>query len=149
MNDASLIEDNATLAVETGEGTFGTSVRMGPYSLTADEPVSAGGLGAGPNPYDLLMAALAACTTMTVRLYADRKGMALERVEARVQQVSRRSAGAAQDAFERELELVGALTDDERARLLTIAERCPVSRTLAGGSQIRTYLAGGLESEGD
>lgn len=149
MNDASLIEDKATLAVETGAGAFGTSIRMGPYSLTADEPVSAGGLGAGPNPYDLLMASLAACTTMTVRLYANRKGMALERVEARVQQVARRSAGAAQDAFERELELVGELTDDERARLLVIAERCPVSRTLAGGSQIRTYLAGGLDSEGD
>jgi putative redox protein len=149
MNDASLAAERAALISETGEGPFGTLIRMGPHSLRADEPTTAGGLDGGPGPYDLLMASLGACTTMTVRMYANRKGLKLERVEARVQQVARRSAGAPQDVFEREIELVGELTDEERARLLTIAEHCPVSRTLAGGSAIRTYLAGGLDGEGD
>jgi putative redox protein len=149
MDEAGATQARAAVAAENGEGAFGTLIRMGPHAIRADEPASVGGLDGGPNPYDLLMAALGACTTMTVRMYAARKGLKLERVSARVQQVARRAAGAAQDVFEREIELTGELSDAERARLLTIAEHCPVSRTLAGGSAIRTYLAGGLDGEGD
>lgn len=126
---------------DTGPKPFGAEIAIGPHRLLADEPESVGGGNAGPDPFELVMAGLGACTTMTLRLYAGRKGWPLERVEVRVTHAVRATAGAPKDIFDREIRLEGELSAEERARLLEIADRCPVSRTLAGGSIIRSRLA--------
>jgi uncharacterized OsmC-like protein len=134
-------DDDAAVVVEdTGEGDFQVDVRAGGARFVADEPVDAGGLGSGPTPYDLLSAGLGACTVMTLRMYARRKGWALDRVRATVGH--RRFAGATPpDGFTRELVVEGDLTDEQRARLLEIADRCPVHRTLEGGARVQTRWA--------
>lgn len=126
---------------DTGPRPMGAEIAIGPHHLLADEPESAGGGNAGPDPFELVMAGLGACTTMTLRLYAGRKGWPLERVVVRVTHPVRAAAGAPKDIFDREILLEGDLSAEERARLLEIADRCPVSRTLAGGSMIRSRLA--------
>jgi putative redox protein len=120
---------------------FGERVRIGPHWLRADEPVEAGGHATGPDPYEYVLAGLGACTAMTIRLYADRKGWPLDRVEVRVRQTARASDGAPKDVFDREILLEGDLSPEERQRLLEIAARCPVSRTLAAGVVIRSALS--------
>lgn len=124
---------------ETGQGRYQMKVRAGGLEFLADEPVEAGGQGSGPNPYQLISAALGACTAMTVRLYAERKGWALDSVEVRV--LHRRDGLDAKDRFARELVLQGSLTHEQRARLKEIAEKCPVHRTLERGSDVTTVLA--------
>src|SRR4029434_4558728 len=102
------------------------------------EPVSAGGLDSGPSPYDLLLAGLGACTAMTVRLYADSKNLALERVSVRLGHTKIHAADCAEcetkegkiDQIERVVALEGELDDVARAKLLEIANKCPVHRTL-------------------
>ena len=100
---------HARLAIvsETGAGPFTSAVTIGEHRLIADEPVSAGGLNAGPDPYEFLLAGLGACTAMTLRLYATRKGWPLEHVEVRVRHVERATGGALKDVFEREIRLTG------------------------------------------
>ena len=120
-----------------------TVVEAGGHVLVADEPIAAGGDDLGPTPYELLLAALGSCTAMTLRLYARRKGWRLERVEIRLSH-GRRPAGAADDAplgeridrIDREIRLDGPLDAVQRARLLEIAGRCPVHRTLLGRIEI-------------
>ena len=127
------------LVAETGLGRLQAVVRTAAGAFVADEPVSAGGLGSGPNPYGLLGAALGSCTVMTLRLYADRKTFPLQRVQVCV--THRRSSVEARDVFERVIGLEGPLDAAQRTRLLEIANRCPVHRSLARGSEIRTSLA--------
>jgi len=124
---------------ETGQGRYQMKVHAGGLEFLADEPVEAGGQGTGPNPYQLISAALGACTAMTVRLYAERKGWALDSVSVRV--LHRRDGLDAKDRFARELILEGRLSDEQRARLKEIAEKCPVHRTLERGSDVTTILA--------
>lgn len=124
---------------ETGKGRFQVEVRAGGTEFIADEPVEAGGLGAGPTPYDLIGAALGACTAMTLRLYAERKAWPLRHVSVRV--LHRKNPADAKDRFAREIVLGGDLTDEQKHRLLEIANRCPVHRTLEGGSHVITVLA--------
>jgi putative redox protein len=109
-----------------------------------DEPVEAGGLASGPNPYDLMSAALGACTAMTLRLYARRKGMPLVRVQVSVRH--HRASLDARDLFDRTISLEGPLGEADRRRLLAIAERCPVHRTLDRGADIRTTLSAAAAS---
>jgi putative redox protein len=123
---------------ETHMGKYQVQARVAGASFLIDEPVSAGGLGTGPNPYDLLCAALGACTTMTLRLYADRKGWPLTDVRTAVRHT--RAGLNAKDSFELDIALEGGLDDAQRARLMEIAERCPVHLTLARGSQVRAAL---------
>lgn len=123
---------------ETGRGKFQMEIHAGGATFLADEPASAGGLGSGPTPYDLLSSALGACTAMTLRLYADRKGWPLKSADVRV--VHRRGGLEAKDRFAREIVLEGDLTADQRARLLDIANRCPVHQTLDRGSEVITVL---------
>jgi putative redox protein len=127
------------IAEETGAGLFQTHIRFRNASLIADEPVGVGGLGSGPGPFDLVCAGLAACTTMTLRLYANRKGIPLERAQATVTHI--RTMETPADRFRRTLVLKGPLSDDQRESLLTIAERCPVDLTLARGSDVTVELA--------
>jgi putative redox protein len=94
--------------------------------------------GTGPNPYELLAAGLGACTAMTLRLYAQRKGWALKRAEVRVLHI--RATLAARDRFAREIAIEGDLDDDQRRRLLEIANRCPVHLTLERGAEVITTL---------
>lgn len=122
---------------ETGEGNFQVEVHAGGAHFLADEPVEVGGLGSGPTPYDLLGAGLGACTAMTLRLYARGKGLPLNRVRVTVGHKRDKDA-VPSDIFIREIRLSGPLNDAQRARLLEIADRCPVHRTLAQGAQIRT-----------
>jgi putative redox protein len=132
-------DPDAVTVSETGGGRFQVEVMAPGASFLADEPVSAGGLGSGPNPYDLLAAALGACTSMTLRLYAERKGWPVERVTVRV--LHARTGLDRRDRFAREIALKGPLDADQRARLLEIANRCPVHRTLEVGSEIITVLS--------
>ena len=127
------------LVAETGIGRFQAEVRVGNAAFLVDEPVASGGLGSGPNPYNLLSAALGACKTMTIRLYANRKGWPLQRVQVAVRHS--RTDLQARDVFEADVTLEGALDDAQRARLLEIAERCPVHMTLTRGADVRTVLA--------
>lgn len=131
-----------------GGSGYRTELLANGHPLVADEPVSAGGTNAGPSPYELLSSALAACTTMTLRMYADRKGWPLEAVEARVHHGKvycddctkpddRRSRI---DRFDRELLLEGQLDNEKRQRLLEIADRCPVHRTLHSEVRVVTTL---------
>ena len=115
------------------------TVRIGEHELTVDEPVSAGGMDAGPNPYELLLAALGSCTAITVRMYAQMKGWPLSSVEVRLshERVHAEDCASCEtregliDRISKELVLHGELDDVQRERLASIAERCPVHRTLS------------------
>ncbi len=131
---------------ETGLGKYQVEARVGASALLIDEPVSAGGLGSGPNPYDLLAAALGACTTMTIRLYANRKGWVLKRVETVVRHS--RAGLNARDRFELDIALEGDLDAGQRARMLEVAERCPVHLTLMRGSDVAAKLMPASQARG-
>jgi uncharacterized OsmC-like protein len=131
---------------ETGKGKFQQEIRAGRNQLTADEPVAVGGLDSGPNPYDLLLASLGACTSMTIRLYADQKKLPLKRVEVRLRHDRIYAADCAEcetkdgllDHIERVISLEGDLDATQRAKLMEIADRCPVHRTLTSEVRIHT-----------
>jgi putative redox protein len=131
-----------------GKG-FAQRIESGRHVMSADEPLSAGGTDTGPNPYDLLLAALGACTSMTLSMYAAKKGWPLEKVvvrlaHARIHAEDCKNCDTKEgfaDRLEREIELAGSLSDEQRARLIEIAERCPVHRTLMGPKEIVTRLA--------
>jgi putative redox protein len=131
---------------ETRRGMFQQDIIAGSHRLTADEPVNAGGLDSGPGPYDLLLAALGACTSMTLRLYAERKGLPLAHVEVRLRHFRIYAKDCADcetkegmiDRIERAIALEGDLDAAQRARLIEIANQCPVHRTLKSEIDIRT-----------
>ncbi|MDY6923814.1 MAG: bifunctional alpha/beta hydrolase/OsmC family protein [Pseudomonadota bacterium] len=132
---------------ETGGGRFQVRVTTASGGFLADEPVSVGGLGSGPTPYDLLGAGLGACTAMTCRLYAERKGWPLERVIVEVGHVAKTASAA--DHFTRKIGFTGGLDEEQQARLLEIADRCPVHRTLTESATVSTeILPGGVADEG-
>lgn len=139
------------IACESGEGRYALDIFAGPHRLRADEPREAGGSDAGPSPYELLAAALASCTAMTLRMYAERKGWAVGRIHVAVRHMKIHARDCADcatregwiDRFERVIEIEGALPLEQRTRLLEIADRCPVHRTLTGEVRIETRLVGG------
>ena len=138
--------DADVLVRETGAGRFQQEVVTGVHRLIADEPVDVGGLGSGPNPYDLVLAGLGACTSMTLRLYAERKALPLERVTVRLSHSKIHAADCEScetregmiDRIDRAITLSGNLDEDQRKRLLEIADKCPVHRTLTSEIDIRT-----------
>lgn len=132
------VEGEPVIVEETGLGRYQVEARIGSAAILIDEPVSAGGLGTGPNPFDLLSAALGSCTAMTIRLYAQRKAWPLTR--ARVRVTHHRGTLQARDNFHREITLEGALDEAQRARLMEIAERCPVHLTLERGAEVTSRL---------
>jgi putative redox protein len=127
------------IVAEDDPRPFGQRVEIGSHHLRADEPVEAGGHASGPDPYEYVLAGLGACTAMTIRLYAERKGWPLDRVEVRVRQTAQ-AAGSSKDVFSRDILLEGDLSTEERQRLLEIAAHCPVSRTLTAGVVIQSTL---------
>ena len=134
--------------VRGGAQGFAQEITAGPHRFTADEPQSAGGGDTGPDPYALLLASLGSCTSMTIGLYARRKQWPLESVTVRLRHSRIHAKDCADcetregtiDRIEREIELTGAVSDEQRTRLLEIASRCPVHRTLAGEIDVRTRL---------
>ena len=137
------------VVAETGFGRFQQAIDASGHRLYADEPESVGGMDTGPSPYDLLLAGVGACTAMTVRLYAERKGWPLEQAEVRLRHdrdylqdcEAADGAGGRMERITRTVVLHGPLDDAQRARLLEMAERCPVHRTLEAGVHVETTLA--------
>ncbi len=142
------LETKKQSVASTYAGTFITEINAGGFTMLADEPSNAGGSGLGPTPYDLLTAALGACTSMTLQMYAGRKSLDLEEVRVHVQH-NRDYAkdcdtcddpNSKIDVFEREIELIGDIDDAQRSKLLSIANKCPVHKTLENTIEVRTVL---------
>jgi putative redox protein len=144
--DAAVPEGTVTVA-EAAAGTYTQQITAGHHRLVSDEPRPIGD-DAGPTPYDLLLAALGACTSMTVRMYANRKGWPLERVRVTLRHSRIHAKDCADcetsngwiDHIDRDVEFVGDLDDTQRQRLLHIAGRCPVHQTLTSEVDIATSL---------
>jgi uncharacterized OsmC-like protein len=125
---------------------FAQEILAGPHRMTADEPRSAGGTDTGPSPYDLLLAALGACTSMTVGMYARRKGWPLDEVTVNLRHSKIHASDCADcetkeamlDRIELEIHFTGKLSAEQRAKLLEIANKCPVHRTLTSKIDIET-----------
>jgi uncharacterized OsmC-like protein/fermentation-respiration switch protein FrsA (DUF1100 family) len=131
---------------ETRNSKFQQTVSIGPHRLLADEPVAAGGEDTGPGPYDYLLAGLGACTSMTMRLYADRKALPLERVTVTLKHSRIHAEDCAEcetkagmlDQIDRSIAMDGALDAEQRRKLMEIADKCPVHRTLTSEIRILT-----------
>jgi len=149
-------EEPLPRAVEVvgGSEKYRNQIRVGPHRLIADEPKGVGGFDSGPTPYDLLLASLGSCVSMTLRMYADHKGWPLDEVRVRLAHEKIHASSCEEcetetgkiDDITREIFLEGDLDDGQRARMIEIADRCPVHRTLHGEVRVRTRL---LESWDD
>ena len=137
------------VVVNGGQVNYVQNISVGHHLFQADEPVNSGGLDAGPDPYELLLAALGSCISITLRMYAERKQWPLESVHTRLTYARVHAEDCAAcdgetrliDAIDAEVLVVGDLSGDQRRRLLEIAGRCPVHRTLTSSIQIRTRPA--------
>lgn len=132
--------------VRGGGAGFAQEIEIGPHRLKGDEPLAFGGTDTGPSPYDFLLAALGTCTSMTISLYAQRNGWPLDSVTVLLHHSKIHAIDCAEcetkvgkiDRIEREIQLTGALTTEQRAKLMEIADKCPVHRTLTSEINIRT-----------
>jgi putative redox protein len=136
-NPAPLAQSAEARAVETRQGPLQVEIQTGPSRFFSDEPVNLGGGNTGPTPHELVCAGLAACTAQTVRMYADRKGWPLERIEVDVHETR---SGKGPTQFARTIRFHGSLDAAQISRLLEIADHCPVHRTLSEGAVITTQL---------
>lgn len=142
-------QSNEGVTVRTGKSLY-TEISTNGHTLVADEPENLGGTDAGPNPYDYLVGALGACTAMTLRMYADRKGWPLESVTVRLghEKIHARDCESCEtengkiDCIGINIELEGDLEESQREKLLEIADKCPVHRTLDSEMLIETMSAG-------
>ena len=141
-------EGPRTVTVQGSAAGFAQQISVGSHRLVADEPTSVGGTDLGPNPYDLLLAALGSCTSMTVAMYARRKQWPLEAVTVQLRHSRIHAADCEAcetkegflDHIQRDVQLTGSLSEEQRARLLDIAGKCPVHRTLASEIHVQTRL---------
>lgn len=122
---------DVVIVAENGQGRYQQEVRVGQHRLLADEPLSVGGGDAGPAPFDFLMAGLGACTSMTLRMYAERKELPLTGIKVTLSHEKIEVDGKPRDRIKREIALEGELSDSQRQRLLEIAGKCPVHRALS------------------
>ncbi|MES2174862.1 MAG: OsmC family protein [Pseudomonadota bacterium] len=139
-------------ASETGESPFAVQIEMGVHAFVGDEPVSAGGGGLGPNPFELMTAALAECSAITVRWFARQQNWPLEHVEVVVDHAKKLFAGSstAVDVFEKTIFIRGVELDDaQRTRLVDVAVKCPIQRILEGTPVINTKLGRSLDESFD
>jgi uncharacterized OsmC-like protein len=135
---------NNEVAIRIGRDHYRTEITAGGQTLVADEPAEVGGAGGAPTPYDLLLGSIGACTAMTLRMYADRKGWPLEGVTVRLRQARTHAEDCVEcvakpvgvHQIERELVLEGPLDQEQRDRLIQLADRCPVKQTIERGIQI-------------
>lgn len=142
-------EPGVVTVSETHEGKFTQNILVGAHMARADEPASVGGNDSGFTPYDLLLAGLGACTSMTLRMYAEQKKWPLEHVSVRLrhQKIHAEDCATCEtregrvDHIERDIAITGALDDTQRARLMEIADKCPVHRTLHSEVSIVTRTA--------
>ena len=140
--------DPFTVTVHGDAAGFAQQITLGRHRLTSDEPATAGGTDTGPDPYGLLLSALGSCTSMTIALYARRKQWPLQAVTVRLRhsKVHAADCGACEtkegmlDHIARDIELLGPLDQEQRARLLAIADKCPVHRTLTSEIHIQSRL---------
>ena len=140
--------ETGVVIVRGGPTGFAQEVQSGNHRLQADEPTEVGGTDTGPTPYDFLLTALGACTSMTLRMYADRKGWPLEGVTVRLRHQKIHAQDCAEcetrvgriDEIDRQIELVGPLDEQQRQRLLEIANMCPVHRTLRAEVHITSTI---------
>ena len=148
-NEAPAVPEGFDVVVrESGAGPLAQEIRAGGHGLTADEPENAGGTDTGPTPYGLLLAALGACTSMTLRLYAARKGWEIGPIAVALRHGKIHAEDCANcetkegriDRIERVIGIAGTADPEQHARLLEIADKCPVHRTLTGEVDIRTHL---------
>ena len=138
--------DVRSVIVRGSAAGFAQEIHTGPHRFYADEPVSAGGTDTGASPYDLLLAALGACTSMTVAMYARRKAWPLEEVTVHLRHSKIHAADCAEcetkegllDRIERDIHFAGPLTEEQRSKLIEIANKCPVHRTLTSEIDIKT-----------
>ncbi|MEO1027843.1 MAG: bifunctional alpha/beta hydrolase/OsmC family protein [Pseudomonadota bacterium] len=132
--------DGVVRVTETGQGKYHNDVLVGAHRMIADEPVSLGGTDQGPTPYDYLKASLAACTSITLRMYTQRKGWDIGPITVDVthEKTENAETGDKEDVFERNISVAGKVTDEQKAKLIEIADKCPVHKTLKSASQIRT-----------
>ncbi|HJU90823.1 MAG TPA: OsmC family protein [Gemmatimonadaceae bacterium] len=136
--------DTGWVTSHIGVNRFRTEIRARSHFLVADEPFAVGGRDDGPTPYDLLLASLGACMAMTLRMYADRKKWPLEDVRVRLRTSSSHAEDCVQcdtaevglTTLEYDVELSGPLDDEQRTRILAIAERCPIKQTLGRGVRV-------------
>lgn len=134
------MHERSVTVSESGNGPYGQFITTGRHVMGADEPEDLGGKDTGPDPYEFLLSGLGACTAMTLRMYANHKQLPLEKIEVRLRHLVRADKETV-DKFERVITLHGPLSDEQRARLLEVAERCPVSQTLKRSSLIDSALA--------
>jgi len=140
------VEEGLVLVRETHAGKFQQAILTGPHRLFADEPEKMGGMNSGPAPYDYLLAGLGACTSMTIRLYAEFKKIPLQEVSVRLTHGKIHAKDcetcdtkvSTVDRIERFITLEGALDDEQRQKLMEIAEKCPVHKSLSEGIEIVT-----------
>lgn len=133
------------VTARTEPGTFATDVTVRSHSVRLDEPVDLGGSDTGPTPGEMVQAALAACTTITMRMYADRKGWPLEAVEVSVERLPDQApegGGKPLPRYQRRLTIAGDLDEAQLARMIQVADRCPVHRALEHGVEIVTEVVG-------
>ena len=130
------------VSISSGPVRFAEHIRIGPHTFGADEPSELGGNDAGPDPHELLLAALGACASITVRMYADRKHWPVEQVHVHLSytRVPEENGPGTTDGIEMEISISGDLSEAQRRRLLEISEKCPVHRLLTSQVVIRTQL---------
>jgi putative redox protein len=137
-----------TVVSESRKGKFTQEIKIGSHLLTADEPIASGGNDTGPSPYDFLLAGLGACTSMTLRMYAELKKIPLDKVIVRLHHekiyaedcADCENKGSKIDRITRQIELQGDLTEEQQQKLLDVANKCPVHRTLTSKILITTAL---------
>src|SRR5216683_1607701 len=138
--------DIRIVVVRGSAAGFAQEIVAGPHRMAADEPVTVGGTDTGPSPYDLLLAAFGACTSITVGMYARRKGWPLEEVTVNLRHAKIHASDCAEcetkggmlDRIERDIHFAGSMTSEQRSKLLEIADKCPVHRTLTSEIVVKT-----------
>ena len=141
--------ESGTVTVHGSAAGFAQEIAVGRHRITGDEPLSSGGSDTGPDPYGFLLAALGSCISITVGMYARRKQWPLDAVTVRLRHSRMHAADCEQcetteallDHIDCDVEFTGALTEQQRVRMLEIADKCPVHRTLVSAIRIRTRLS--------